>query len=189
MTRFYTFIGSILLCIATSTTTAAQDSTITLSKFEEFSTAKGRLLKIELVSIGGMGTLNSEYLSATDLNTRETRTAVRFRYGWRPTSGLIEKDWVYIDREDLPVLLTALDTIKKELAVASLPTQQSFSIVTSNDIRISLRYDEGILSSGWAIYISQLFKHLRSEIPWKTFRINTRYLEALQEIVTKSLAM
>ena len=153
MTDLYCRLGSLLLLIFSCSTAAAQDSTIVLSRFEEFSTSRGRLLKMESVSTGNFGNLYSEFVSATDLNSKEIKTALRFRTSWGLSINVVEKNWIYVDREQIPLVLTALDTMKKQLQATNFTPERSFSITTSNDVRLSLRYEDGILTGGRGIHL------------------------------------
>ena len=189
MKFFYTWVGSLLLSIFSCSTAIAQDSSLALSRFEEFSTSRGRLLKMESVSTGNFGNLYSEFVSVTDLNSKEMKTALRFRTSWGLSINVVEKNWIYVDREEIPLLITALDTMKKQLQAKNFTPERSISLTTSNDVRLSLRYEDGIVTGGRGLYISQLFRHLRSDVPWKTIKMNTRYIDQLQEVLKKSLEM
>ena len=167
-----------------SASSSAQDSTISLSKFQVFSTQSGKLFKTFQQSIGYLNTMTVDLLETRDLQSGETRKAIRLSSDQAVETRFTERNALYIDMEDLPALIMALDTFAKEISSGHNDERQKYHFITSNDIRFSLSYQDGLFSA-WHFEINQQYRYLQNTRPGYGFYLGKRNLEDLLSILKR----
>ena len=170
-----------LLLIASTAVAWAQDSSIALSRFEQFSSRSGIPLKRESKSIGTIRGIRVYKVRTTDLASGAVAQAINlvptvFNDEQEP---LIRVGKLYIDLEDTTGLLPALQLFSDEIKKGNNSLIDfTLSYTTSNDVRFYLNYDQTSISP-WDLMVGQQFRHLRSIVPGSVTSIGRREIDDL----------
>lgn len=159
----------------------SQDSSIALSRFEQFSSRSGVPLKRESKSVGTVRGIRVYKVRTTDLSTGDrvqaiNLTPIAFSDEQEP---LIRIGKLYIDMEDTASLLQALQTFSNEIKKGNISLIDfTLSYTTSNDVRFYVRYDHTSISP-WDLMVGQQFRNLRSLVPGSVTSVGRREIDDL----------
>src|SRR3954454_17575303 len=120
-------ICSLFMLIAVSG--KSQDSTTTLSRFEDFISKPWKVIKTEMIVTGQYGPYKVLKYIATDLTTGMRMYAVRVdnNYLFDFPHALIDPKAVYIDSADLDAFITTAESFLRASDSAQLPFNTQFS--------------------------------------------------------------
>jgi hypothetical protein len=181
------YIFTLFLFSSITANIYSQDSTITLSQFEQFTSQPNRIIKKEIRTIGAFGWRNINVFKATDMTTDSSIYSIRMNYF--NNDGLynsIRSYNTYIDFEELD---TIIDVLSKFLSVAKdvKPAQATqYVYITANDIEFAAYYD--VSNESWQYTMSKLYKYLRTHVPETMEQFNSKrfgtFVKLLKEAST-----
>lgn len=180
------FFTCILFTLFTLSATA-QDSLITFSKFQEFSSRKGALLKTELQHFGSVKSVHIAKVKTTDVASNIAFSAIRMAPYGTNSESITRKGNFYIDMEDVDSVLQALHYFLAETKKPKPSTDFTFTYSTSNDIQFSCSFNQNNLFS-WSMEVSQLYPHYKSIVPGATYSFNKRDIENLIGLIKVAYA-
>lgn len=141
-----------------------QDSTIALSRFEQFTAQPHKVLKTEIREVGTFGWNYLNVFKTTDLSSGASASALRvgtFNTGYMPL--LIDPAAVYIDAGDLDSVIAVLDRFVKEAEKPRPPAGFRLTYITPGDVAFTCTYER--TSDYWLYEVGKLYKHLRTYVP------------------------
>lgn len=166
-------------------TAKGQDSTIALSRFEEFTSQPDKLLKTEVREAGNFGWNYLTVFKTTNLLSGESASALRmgnFSTGYLPP--LVDPAAVYIDLNVLDTLIPALERYIKESDHPRPPAGFRLSYVTSGDVAFTGTYER--TSGYWQFEVGKLYKYLRTYVPFTVKTYNkkrfTEFVALLKQV-------
>jgi hypothetical protein len=159
----------LVLLIVTSTLAPAQsmlhlqDSTILLSGYEQYCTTPGKLIKTFTRVIGEVRSASIEVLTTTDIRKGDSVSVVRITSpAWYTTTNpLIAVDNLYFSKEELGNIINVLQYYNTEIKNGNVISQNSYSYITDNDVKISCEYEEGIFNNYW-LRLRKIYHNLRT---------------------------
>lgn len=184
--KYYLFF---LLALSGSYSAKAQDSTIALSRFEEFTSQPNKVLKTEVREAGNFGWNYLTLFKTTDLLSGASASALRvgnFSTGYLPP--LVDPAAVYIDLPVLDTLIPVLDRFIKESDHPRPPAGFRLSFVTSGDVAFTGTYER--TSGYWQFEVGKVYKHLRTWVPFTVKTYNkkrfTEFVALLKQVQAAS---
>ena len=159
----------------------SQDSSIALSRFEQFSSRSGVPLKRESKSVGTVRGIRVYKVRTTDLSNGTMVQAINLT----PTvfndeqEPLIRVGKLYVDLEDTASLLQALQAFSSEIRKGNNSMVDfTLSYTTTNDVRFFVNYDHTSISP-WNLMVGQQYRHLRSMVPGSITSVGRREIDDL----------
>jgi hypothetical protein len=137
----------------------AQDSTFVLSKYEEYSTSRGKALKTMGRTIGQIRNTDIDVLVTTDIKRGDTVSVVRLSSAIADTG-----PWIFIDKEEVPNLINLLKYYATEIKNGSVLNGVYYSYITPNDVSITCYYSPGIFSDTY-LKFNKIYRNLRTTVP------------------------
>ena len=136
----------------------AQDSTFVLSKYEEYSTSRGKALKTMGRTIGQIRNTYIDVLRTTDIKKGDTVSVVRL------TSAASNIDpWIFIDKEEVPNVINLLKYYAAEMKNGSVMNGVDYRYITPNDVSITCSDSPGFFG-GTFITFSKIYRYSRTQI-------------------------
>lgn len=163
----------------------SQDSTLTLSQFELFTSQPNKLLKTEIREIGNVGWTNINLFKTTDLLSGSSAYAIRagnYNNGYMPA--LIAPSALYIDLGTLDTVIAVLDQIMSEADKPKSASDVQFTYTTSNDIVFTGSFDRA--SNYWNYEIGKVYKNLRTYVPGTTLTLTKKRFTELVSVLKKA---
>ncbi|MEP6584127.1 MAG: hypothetical protein ABJA90_07660, partial [Ginsengibacter sp.] len=159
-----------------------QDSTISLSKFETFSSQPLKILKIETKEIGSVGSWMVTKLKTTDAATGINVSAVKIdQKFFNNVPEIVNPTTLYIDIEGLDSVINALDYFIKEQNIQKPEGYLEYSYFTSADVKVSCYY-----AGNWRFEISKVYQKLRSPVAGSVITFNKKRITELVELLRQS---
>jgi hypothetical protein len=159
----------------------SQDSSIALSRFEEFSSRSGVPLKRESKSVGSIRGIRVFQVRTTDLLHGDVMQAINLTRSMfaDEQEPLIGVGKLYIDLQDTASLLQALEAFSGEIKKGNTSLVDfTLSYTTSNDVRFYVNYEHTSVSP-WDLRVGQQFRHLRSMVPGSVTALGRREIDDL----------
>lgn len=181
--KYFIYITLFLLI---SILTNGQDSTITLSQFEVFSSQPNKILKTEIKEVGSFGWHTMNLFKTTDLTSGSSAYAIRMgKFSDWGIPPLVDPTVIYIDFSDVDTVIHVLEQFRME-AEKPKPTSVHFSYITSNDIKLSYAYDR--LGNMWHFTMNKVYKSLRTSVPHTAISFNKKRFPEFIELLKKANA-
>lgn len=159
-----------------------QDSTISLSKFETFSSQPLKILKIEIKEIGSVGQWMVTKLKTTDAATGISVSAVKIdKNFFNIVPEIVNPTTLYIDIEDLDSVISALDYFIKEQNIQKPAGYPEYSYFTSTDVKVSCYY-----AGSWRFELSKVYQKLRTPVAGSVITFNKKRITELVELLRQS---
>ncbi len=166
----------------------AQDSTISLSRFERFSSQSLKILKIETQEIGSVGSVGQcvvTKLKTTDAATGINVSAVRiYQSFFNNVPEIVNPTILYIDIEDLDSVINALSYFIKEQNIQKPSGHLEYSYLTSTDVKVSCYYSN--YSGNWRFELSKVYQKLRSPVSGSAITFNKKRITELVELLRQA---
>jgi hypothetical protein len=178
--RFFLLILSSLL----SNVSFSQDSTITLSHFEQFSSQNGRLLKTESKLIGEIGGLMISTIKSIDANTGQQAAAIMIGTDNDFLPSLVHTRLLYIDSSEVDSVIQALSYFIAEEGKQKPGSNVRYSYITATDVEIASFYSSTF--GNWRLRIGKLYQKLRTPVTGGNIVLNKRRVTDLVEILKQA---
>lgn len=143
----------------------SQDSTLSLSKFEEFYGKTGIMTRTDQGKIGEILDLNVYLSRVTDLSTGDTLKAVNIVQNSSIFLSSINFGLLYIDFDEIPGVIKALEYYIQQIQQGKPKHNPYYEFVTSNDVLVGCSYNDAGLYSGWNVALSKRYKYFRATVP------------------------
>ncbi len=139
----------------------AQDSTVSLSKYEQFLSNSGRMIKTELFDIDGNKSYKIQINKSTDLQNGSFVKAVTITQQKNFfLIGNVSTGVLYIDWDEFPEYLKGVKFIQSQLD--SKPERATtYQYSTINGVTASAIFQTEVQPKGWSIYFGQVYKYSR----------------------------
>lgn len=178
----------ILLLIAmTSIFANAQDSTLSKSKYEKFTSRTGVMLKMETIPAGEAKDYRIDIFKSTDIQTGETLKAIfmkqeknMFLVG-KYTTHLLIIDW-----EEAGDFLKALK-FQKELLETKPQNDVTYSYSTKNGVVAVASFNKSGMFEGWNIAFSRVYEYSRLTIDGSTVTLKNKDLAVIIRLFEEAL--
>ena len=185
------YIFTLLACFLVSLHSFSQDSTITLSKFEQFTSQPNKILKTEFKNIrpyGSFGWSNVYLFKTTDLISDTSTYAIRIDdFASNQIPSFIDPASFYIDDSDLDSVINVLDYFITQSEKTQPPANLQYTYITSSDIELNCYFIQPYNS--WRFSIGKIYKNLRTPVPNTAIGFNMRRIKefvALLKLAKKS---
>jgi len=140
--------------------TKGQDSTIQRSKFEEFTSRTGVLIKTETFEAGNQKDYKVSVTKATDIESNLSSKAI---YIYQSKNmifvGPYKVSVLYIDWEEVPAFIKALK-LQQSLLDTKPQNEIDYTYTTVNGVVATCSYTVDGVSKGWVITFHKIYKHL-----------------------------
>jgi hypothetical protein len=147
----------LLLLITTAINVFGQDTTIALSRFEQFNLQSGGVLKNEIQELGTINLVTFDLVKSTDLSSGQKFDAVKFYVGDKNRFEIVNNSAFYISADNLDTVISVLKFFKAEME-KQVPTKNVHYTFTTNDnIRFTFYYDISY-SGNWYFAINRLYQ-------------------------------
>ena|SRR5689334_9999392 len=164
----------------------SQDSTTTLSRFEDFISKPGKVIKPEMMIAGQYGPYKVLKYIATDITTGMCMYAVRVdnNYSFDFPIELIDPKAVYIDSVDLDTFIATAESFLRTSDSAQLPFNTKFSYLTSTDVQLSCYFTK--LTDNWSFEIDKVYQKLRTHISGTSLVLNKKRMQQLVNLLRQA---
>lgn len=163
----------VILFTAVTFCSNAQDSTITLSKFEETATTAGIVRKFTEKPIGTIKGLNVTVLRMTNFSNGDTSSVIRISSNYPETQPIIGSNVLYFLKEDAASVIKLLEYYSSQIVNNQPPADAYFSFTTSNDIQVLCKHEERYFSDSF-LSIRKVYKHLRTPVGGSGISFNNK---------------
>jgi hypothetical protein len=178
----------ILISLLVSMTCHAQDSSnITLSKYEKFVSASGKLIKIVTLDVDKVASAKITVATATDIQAGTHYQSVNLLQvkGGFLIPGNIGS--ITIDMDELPDFINALKYIQGQVEGKKPSNETSFIYSTTNGVIISSTYyTSGFMMKGWNVSFSQVYKYSRVPISTSTIVLKNKEITDMEDALRKA---
>lgn len=181
----------ILLLILFPAVIFSQDSTIKRSKFEEFTSATGQMIKTEIFDAGSQKDFKVSVVKATNLETGESKMAVQlYKDKNMFLVGPYKSSYLYIDWDELPGFIKAVK-FQQPLMESKPKNEVDYTYTTENGVATicSFNLSDGYIPSGWSIQFFRVYTYLRSTVNESAVLIKKKELDdiikALEQAIKK----
>jgi hypothetical protein len=176
-----------LLIIITIISTSAfcQDSAVTLSKFENFTSAVGKMYKYETIEIGNIRDIKISISKVTDIASSLSVKAIRVTQNKSMLGSVYSYGILTIDMEEAEGVYKALEYYLK--VVKEKPKYlPGYYYFTTNDIVASCTLVEGPYGSGWYVGLSQRYHYLKTLVPNSSISVKNKDIDDLVDLIKKA---
>jgi hypothetical protein len=153
-----------------------QDSTITLSSFEIFSSQSRKMLKTEVREVGEVGNILVSKLKTTDIMSQSSVYAISIGYH--------NNNMIYIDIEDLDSVITAMTYFMEKVNEIKPDGTLHFGYITKGDVEVSFDYAKW--SGTWRFSIGKVYKVLRTGVLNTNISFNRRRVSELISLLNQA---
>jgi hypothetical protein len=161
----------------------SQDSTITLSKFEIFTSQPNKLMKTEIRETVSIGSTLLSRVKATDLTSGENASAIKISTERTSDMTPINTKAVYIELNDLESIISALTYFSREVNQPKPETNAYYSFITSNDVAFTCSYSYSGFGF-WNIEIGRIYPKLRTPVAASTYSFSKRRIDELIKLMS-----
>jgi hypothetical protein len=176
-----------ILCISFfSIICRAQDSTISLSKFEKFSSQTGVMLKNETKYIGKIRDIKVYKVRTTDLETNQSLSAVKIDQRKSALMTIVSTGLLYIDIDELDGVSKSLQFYLKEIKNSKPKYEPFYLYTTSNDVQVHCYYEDVPNFSGWFVGLSKQYHYSKETIPNTRISLKNKDIDDFVELITSA---
>lgn len=176
-----------LIAFYTTIHAYSQDSTLTLSKFEKFYTGTGKMTRTDHGKVGDIRDITVSLHRITDLESGDTSKAVSVHQGPAPVYSAIVLGNLYVDLDEIPGVIKALEFYRSEIKKGKPKYQPYFVYVTTNDIVVSCSYAEMGMFSGWSVSMSRRYTYSKVYVPGSGVTVRNKDIDDLANLLNESL--
>ena len=164
----------ILLLLFVPFFSIGQDSLLIKSKYEEFSSRTGTMVKTETFLAGTLKDYKVQVLKTTDVETSISAKAVLMSQSVNYfLVGKITTSLLYIDWEEVPGFIKALK-FQLSLLESKPANDVSYTYTTTNGVESSCTFYSNGQFTGWNIAFSRVYKYSRAYMDGSTFMIKKK---------------
>ncbi len=149
---------------------AAQDSIVALSRFEEWTLQPGKTIRVQVEPLGNWGSSVVSLVKATDVNTGAKKLAVRISYEFDLSVYPVNTNALYLDASELDGVIATLTQFGSEVTTAGSTGQQMLTYTTLDGVQLLCRLHNGVGDCRFSrLYLPQKTPHVPSQ-----FSVNRR---------------
>jgi hypothetical protein len=163
----------------------SQDSTITLSKFEKFTSQTGRMFKTETKEVGKIKDILIAKVKTTDVETGESLEAIRIHQNKTMLMTTYTFGVLYIDKEEIDGVVKSLGFYLNQMKTGKPKYEPRFSYVTSNDVEVNCFYSEGV-SGGWAVNLNKNYHYTRATVAGSVILLKNKDIDDFVDLMGKA---
>lgn len=178
-------ITLILLFVLSPIVSLCQDSTIALSKFEQFTSETGTMYKRETLEMGSVKNIHVYATRVSEVGNSTYAKAIRVIQSITQSDVNNVTASLTIDLDETEGIYKALEYY---LTVIKNKVQYSpaYFYITKNDVVASCNFIVEKYTADWSVSLSQRYHSLKSVVPGSSITVKNKDIDNLVELIRKA---
>lgn len=179
--------GIPLLSLFLFASARAQD-TATLSNFERFSSAKGKMFRFESNEAGSTKEVTVYATRVTDMESGEFADGLEIDY---KTGTFLSPTFYHatliFDKDEAPSLAKALQYFKRQVAAGKPKSELSYTFISKENIVFNLSYARSAV--GWQVELHKEYWYSKIPVPGTQIYVRNKDILDLADYIQKATTM
>lgn len=160
----------------------AQDSLVSLSRFEQWGKQPGKMLATELQLVGTINLTEFYVITRSDLQSASQQKAVLIKHMTNRLTDVADVRTLYIAPDDLPGVIRFLDSMVVRAGKEIAPGERLFTYVTNDNLQLGLYQREGVTD----LYLGRLLLEQKTVFMPSVFSFNRRRVADVLSLLRQS---